>query len=82
MGSSRIEIGLWGKILAGEKAGWHVLIEDDSADSGGFLIFKSRTASLDDCFDSWVQSKAELDRFFDFAGWRVEWSGPEDSQRR
>ena len=82
MSSPEIVIGRWGRILTGENIGWHVLVEDDSADTGGFLIFRSPTPSFDSCYDDWVETRRDLDRFFGFAGWRVDWSGAEDSQRR
>jgi len=73
MTNADILIGKWGKLLAGERAGWYVFVQDDSADTGGFIIFQSRETSIEKGFDNWVETLDGVCRFFEFAGWSVEW---------
>ncbi len=73
MNSADIFTGKWGKILAGERTGWYVMVQNDSANTGGFFIFQSRERSIDGGFDNWVDTMDGVFRFFKFAGWEVEW---------
>jgi hypothetical protein len=77
MNTSEILIGRWGKIVAGENVGFYVLVQDDTTGStGGFYIFRGPRASLDSCWDNWVEKRDGVDQFFRFAGWQVEWLEP------
>jgi len=74
---SRIEIllGVWGRILTGEDAGGFVKIEDDAAESGGYLVLVKPDPARDGGHDSWVEKYEDLPRYFAEAGWTVEWLG-------
>jgi hypothetical protein len=74
MKSADVLIGKWGRILAGENAGLYVFVQDDSATTGGFFIFQSREKSIEQGFDNWAETLDAVRRFFEFAGWEVEWS--------
>jgi hypothetical protein len=73
MSKPEIIVGQWGKILEGENTGWYVLVKDDSSRTGGFYIFRSPEMSLDKTFDDWVETKRDISRFFQNAGWMIEW---------
>ena len=69
-----IKIGEVGKIVAGQEVGQFVKVIDDTANTGGFLILTAAAPDMRNGFDSWVEDSAELQRFFNEAGWIVDWS--------
>ena len=76
MSSSGILIGKWGKIVAGENAGWYVFIEDDKAgDTGGLFVYTCSERSLGSGveYDDWVQNRDEIPSLFRAMGWQIEW---------
>jgi hypothetical protein len=73
------KIGIWGKIITGENAGWFVFVQDDSKETGGFFIFVG--PEIDKTFDNWVETADRLYGFFEFRKWKVEWLDPADSAR-
>ena len=66
------KIGKLGKITTGELAGYFCRIEDDTANTGGFLIL-CWLDGTDQGFDNWVECAADLDQFFEESGWNVQW---------
>jgi len=72
-----IEIGKTGLIIEGDDKGWYVFIEDDTQDSGGYLILTFNTLDLKDksrqSFDSWVENFQDLETYFKEASWKVNW---------
>ena len=66
------KIGKRGRITTGEHAGFLVRVEDDSANTGGYLILCSRNGTSEG-FDHWVENKTDLDQLFIESGWNVEW---------
>lgn len=66
------KIGKKGIIKGGPHEGFFVRIEDDSQNTGGFLIltWKDNPATG---YDHWVENSADLDPFIREAGWNVEW---------
>jgi hypothetical protein len=70
-----IKIGIVGKIRSGEHEGWYVRVQDDRADTGGFLVLVSSNPTFESGkgFDDWVESSERLDDYFREAGWTVEW---------
>lgn len=56
-----------------------VRVQDDRAESGGFLISERWLSSSgpNSCgeFDSWVENEVALDCFFAETGWVIEWNG-------
>ena len=71
-----IKVGEIGKIVAGEELGSYIKVIDDGANTGGFLILTAEAPDMTDGFDSWVENKEMLQRFFEEAGWTVEWFQP------
>lgn len=69
-GSRMIEINRKGKILQGRYQGWQVRIQDDSADSGGFLVLLERE---NEAYDDWVESREALERYFRESSWTIAW---------
>lgn len=69
-----IKIGEIGKIVSGEELGRYVKVVDDAANTGGFLILTAAAPDMQDCFDSWVETRETLQCFFEESGWTVEWS--------
>jgi hypothetical protein len=71
---SVVPVGVIGKIVSpGDKHGWFVKVEDDSKDTGGFLILEWRDNPREG-FDSWAESRDALDQFFQETGWKIVWS--------
>ena len=73
----KIPLGVEGEILASEKDGHLVVVRDDSANTGGFLIYErwagSHGPNAGGAFDSWVENEAQLEAFFAEASWNVSW---------
>lgn len=72
---SDIRIGVKGQILAGEQAGWYVLVQP-GPDSliGAFFVLTANTVNFDEeVYDGWVKSREDLDGYFAEAGWTIEW---------
>jgi len=72
-----IRLGKVGKIVAGQELGHYVKVIDDTASTGGILILTAIAPDMQNGFDNWVESKEMLERFFEEAGWIVEWP-PDD----
>ncbi len=68
-----IKFGEVGKIVAGQELGRYVKVVDDAASTGGFLIFTAAAPDMQGGFDSWVESREMLQRFFEETGWVVVW---------
>jgi hypothetical protein len=73
-----IRIGRTGTIVGGDLRGRgrFVKIEDDSKNTGGFLILTSEDREFrgGHVFDDWVENKADLEGYFRESGWLVEWA--------
>lgn len=68
-----IPIGTHGKILDGDERGRFVIVQDDRARTGGYLIITAASRDLDgEVFDSWVLPE-DLEGWFEEAGWDVLW---------
>jgi hypothetical protein len=68
-----IRIGKKGRITKGTSAGWFVLVDDDSENTGGFLILTAKDIDFEDGFDNWVENMSSLEQYFQEAGWEIEW---------
>ena len=70
-----IRIGKKGRIIAGQKAGKYVFIEDDVENTGGFLIFTAPDLEFEvgPVYDSWVENMTSLESWFEESGWVIEW---------
>ena len=62
-------------VLAGDNIAWQVRVEDDSVNTGGFLILASRNFAdpSAEAFDDWVEDEASLQGYFRESGWVVKW---------
>ena len=65
-----------GRIVTSSEAGHFVLVRDDQERTGGFLILQSLAPNIfsaAEVFDSWVEHREDLPRFFLESDWNVEW---------
>ncbi len=73
----RFPVGVEGEILNSDRTGHIVTVADDNVNTGGFLIFErwsgSNGPNAKGAFDSWVQTEADVGKFFAEAGWMVAW---------
>lgn len=67
-----IPIGKKGRITKGKSTGWLVLVQDDSVETGGFFILKTNDI-LNEAWDDWVENRDSLEKYFQEAGWEIEW---------
>ncbi|MBL3558394.1 hypothetical protein JK643_18565 [Marinobacter sp. JB05H06] len=70
-----IRVGKIGVVLAGENIGWQIRVEDDSVNTGGYLVLTSRdfTDPHAEAFDDWVEDEGALQEYFRESGWVVKW---------
>ncbi len=69
-----IPIGVIGKIIEGDEAGFFVKIICDEENTGGFLILTSPDEKFSQCFDGWVETEAGLRSYFEESNWRIVWN--------
>ena len=69
-----VPVGVIGKIVSpGDKYGWFVKVEDDSQNTGGYLVLEWRDSPKTGS-DCWVENRESVNQFFREAGWKVVWS--------
>jgi hypothetical protein len=66
-----------GKIVAGSDAGWYVRVDDDSTNTGGYLILIWRNTDEQEGFADWVVTWDDLERIIRHRSWEVEWLDPD-----
>ena len=66
------KIGKLGRIKNGEHAGFFVRIQDDSPNTGGYLILMWRESPTEG-YDNWVEGPNDLDQFVQESNWDIEW---------
>ena len=70
--------GAIGAIQNSTKPGHMVRVDDDSANSGGFLILEwwegSTGPNGNGAFDSWVDNELAMSKFLQETGWCIVWS--------
>jgi hypothetical protein len=66
------KIGKKGRIRSGKDAGFFVRIQDDSENTGGYLILIWQDVPSVG-YDYWVENLADLEQFMREAGWDIEW---------
>jgi hypothetical protein len=66
------KIGKKGRIRSGKGAGFFVRIEDDSQNTGGYLILRWQDVPKVG-YDHWVENLADLEQYMNEAGWDIEW---------
>lgn len=62
-----------GKIITGDDAGMYLKVLDDTNSTGGFLIIISKERNMKSGFDSWVEDRESIKKFFQESNWTVEW---------
>lgn len=70
----KIEIGKMGKILAGDDRGLFIKVQDDSVNTGGYLILTSRNLDMSDGHDAWVLDQEQLEGYFKESDWLIDWN--------
>ncbi len=82
----KIPIGVVGKIQNGEHADMRVRVEDDTTNTGGYLVYQwwknSEGPNADGAFDDWVESKKQLEDYFVSTGWWIDWEPPGADEKR
>lgn len=76
MESVHTPIGVPGTITEGEHAGWRVRVDEDTHNTGGYLIIITPAGNFrndPDGADYWVESLLDLDPFFTESNWNVTW---------
>jgi hypothetical protein len=70
-----IPINIWGRILSGDQKGWYLMIQDDSENTGGYLILTVRNLSPDnhEGFDGWVEDMSGVEKYFVASRWLIDW---------
>jgi hypothetical protein len=70
-----IEIGKKGLIIEGDTKGWYVRVDDDSDNTGGFLILTNPDPDMSSIVshDNWVENEESLRSFFLESSWIIEW---------
>ncbi|RYY79136.1 MAG: hypothetical protein EOO69_07660 [Moraxellaceae bacterium] len=68
-----ILIGEIGQIIFGDHAGNFIRIEDDSENTGGFLVLISPYKDFRPVYDDWVESQESLYKYFQQSQWIVNW---------
>jgi len=74
---TNIPLGVRGKVLNGTHPNTMIRMDDDTKNTGGFLIYQwwdgSNGPNELGAFDDWVESRASLEQYFANTGWSVEW---------
>jgi hypothetical protein len=69
-----IKIGKKGLIKSGDYEGWHVTIQDDAENSGGYLVLiQSPDKSNPIGYDDWVENKEYLNKYIRDSNWTIDW---------
>lgn len=68
-----IRIGRVGKIMEGDEKGCFIKIMADAENTGGYLILTAEDKGFLRGFDNWVESYANLKRYFDESNWTIDW---------
>jgi hypothetical protein len=72
---TNVQIDRIGKIVAGAELGRYVKVLDDKKSTGGFLILTADNLEFrnGNGHDNWVKDETSLQRYFQEAGWLIEW---------
>ena len=70
-----IEIGKVGLIDEGDMKGWYIRVDDDTINTGGFLILYNLCPDMSSSsgYDGWVENKEYLKDFFEESSWNIKW---------
>jgi hypothetical protein len=73
-----IKIGIPGLIVQGDHKGWYLFVQDDDANTGGYLLHISpdlNFRSSKEGGDYWAE-KDKLPVFFSESKWHIQWFLP------
>lgn len=65
-------VGKEGVITGGEYDGFSIRIDDDRANTGGFLILVWKEGS-NEGFDNWVEAEKDIEQFLYESEWVIDW---------
>jgi len=69
-----IRVGSKAKIVSGKDTGWYVWIQDDTENTGGYLVVQSPSIEFtDNGYDNWFETIDDIEKHFEFNKWIVEW---------
>lgn len=80
----KIKLNTIGKILNGEYQNWYILIEDDTGNTGGYLILIFNQLEINESrigYDDWVEDYKALEEYLEETGWRIEWIYNEEQNK-
>ena len=69
---ANIQINVRGRIVGGRWAGQYLKVEDDTVQSGGYLLIVEPDTNGKNGGDIWIGG-SDLVKAFEEAGWEVEW---------
>ncbi|SDM87670.1 hypothetical protein [Actinomyces ruminicola] len=72
-----IPVGITGRILDGEYAGWEIEVMYDAEGTGGYYVFLTHG---EEGYDDWVEDSDSVRGYFEEANWPIDW-GRGDSLR-
>ena len=69
-----IEIGKVALIDEGDMKGWYMRVDDDTVNTGGFLILYNSCPDMlsGSGYDDWVENKESLKDFFEESFWSLK----------
>ncbi len=78
-----LKLNTFGVILEGEFNSWCVFIEDDSKNTGGYLILLSPSLSKENPmgFDVWVENIQDVQQCVTEKKWKIKWLTNPDSKK-
>ncbi len=70
-----MKIGKVGLIEEGDMKGWYIRVDDDTINTGGFLILYNSYPDMlsSSGYDEWVENKESLKDFFEESSWNIKW---------
>jgi len=68
-----VHINRKGTIRSGKNAGWTVVVQDDTKNTGGYLILLQGDL---EGYDDWVQDLDSLEKYLQEAHWDIDWGTP------
>ena len=73
----KITIEVIGTIMNSQHTSHHIRVADDAENTGGFIIYEwwqgSDGPNSNQSFDSWVENKDSLAKFFLESDWDIQW---------
>lgn len=63
-----------GRIFGGHMDNWHVKIQDDKMNTGGYLVFySSNSGYTDELYDDWFETLYEAEQNFKYNNYSIMW---------